>query len=206
MARGNVTLASRAFATRIILDGRRAVGVEYVAARRNLSRAARARSDPVGRRLQHAAASDAVGHRPGRSSARDGDSTRRRSAGRGRKSAGSSGGDGAVFPQRAGAVPGADAGRPRGNRGGARISLRHRPGGDLAGRRHRLFTHARRPRRARHPVLLARHGGRGGFVVPLLARALRRRVQHDARAAPSRGARAALSALDRPARESADRP
>jgi 4-pyridoxate dehydrogenase len=31
IARGNVTLASRAFATRIILDGKRAVGIEYIA-------------------------------------------------------------------------------------------------------------------------------------------------------------------------------
>ena len=56
----------RAHATRILFEGPRAVGIEYVQGRADARGARRWRGDPRRRRLQLAAASAAVGHRPGR--------------------------------------------------------------------------------------------------------------------------------------------
>ena len=58
---------SNAHTTRVTLDGTRATGVEYVQGGSTLRAERDARSDPCGRHLQHAAASDAVRHRARRS-------------------------------------------------------------------------------------------------------------------------------------------
>ena len=79
LARGNVTLLTRAQATRILFEGRRAVGIEYVQDGTEARGAHRGRNHSVGRRLQFAAAPDAVGHRPGRRVARQGHRAARRS-------------------------------------------------------------------------------------------------------------------------------
>ena len=85
LARPNLTLVPGALVTRVLFEGDRAVGrrgacVDGVAA----GAARRARGGAVRRRLQHAAAADAVGHRPGRAPARarrsTSGSTSRRSA------------------------------------------------------------------------------------------------------------------------------
>ena len=62
----------RACHARASCEGTRATGVEYVTGGAIASARRRARGDRVGRRVQFAAAPDAVGHRPGRASARDG--------------------------------------------------------------------------------------------------------------------------------------
>ena len=79
-----LTVELDALATRVLFDGDRAVGVEYLKGR-HLYRALRdacadagerrrvtraARGDPRRRRLQHAAAADALRHRPARASSR----------------------------------------------------------------------------------------------------------------------------------------
>ena len=79
----------RAHATRMLMQGTRATGVEYLQQRQSQARAGGARGDRRERHLQHAAASDALGHRPGRASARARHQAGRRSAG-GQESAGSS--------------------------------------------------------------------------------------------------------------------
>ena len=63
--RKNLSVATDAHTTRVLLDGTRAKGVEYVQGRLDLARQCSARSHPRGRRLQHAASSHAVRHRAG---------------------------------------------------------------------------------------------------------------------------------------------
>ena len=67
----NLTVEIDALATRVVLEGKRAVGVEYLSERRTRHVARRARGAACRRRDQLAAAADAVGHRrSGRSCAR----------------------------------------------------------------------------------------------------------------------------------------
>ena len=81
-ARRNLTVAVDAHATRVLLQRHARDRHRICATRQRRARRGRARSDPLPRRLQHAAAADAVRHRPGRSPARDGHRAGRRSAGR----------------------------------------------------------------------------------------------------------------------------
>ena len=58
--RANLRVVSGALATRVLFEGRRAVGVEYRAGRRDAHGARRRRGDPRGRRLQLAATAAAL--------------------------------------------------------------------------------------------------------------------------------------------------
>ena len=66
MERPNLTVMPYMHVNRVLFEGTRAVGVEAVAARRGAGAARRARGDPLRRRLQLAAAADALRGRPGR--------------------------------------------------------------------------------------------------------------------------------------------
>ena len=70
MARPNLRVVTHALASRILFEGRRAVGVAYRRGRHRASRDGAARGDPVGRPDQLAAAAQAVRHRPGGGTAR----------------------------------------------------------------------------------------------------------------------------------------
>ncbi len=69
MSRPNLTVITKALASRILVEGGRAVGVEYIKGGQVHDAAGRARGDPGRRRDQLAAAAAAVGHRRRRSSA-----------------------------------------------------------------------------------------------------------------------------------------
>ena len=92
--RANLKVVSNALATRVLFEGRRATGVEYLQGGATHTAHA-ARGDPRGRRVQFAAADAALRARPGRAAARARHRGRRRHAGRRRRPAGS-------FPRAAG--------------------------------------------------------------------------------------------------------
>ena len=66
MERPNLTVMPYMHVNRVLFEGTRAVGVEASAARPGAGAARRARGDPLRRRLQLAAAADALRRRPGR--------------------------------------------------------------------------------------------------------------------------------------------
>ena len=66
MKRTNVRVETNALATKILFEGKRAVGVEYLQNGADEDRARRPRGDPVRRFDQHAATAAAVRRRPGR--------------------------------------------------------------------------------------------------------------------------------------------
>ena len=99
--RPNLAVVTNALATRVLFDGRRAVGVEYRARRRDARRACRRRGDPRGRRVQLAAAAAALRARPGRAAAAARHRGDRRHAGRRRRPAGPPAGAHAVPLHRA---------------------------------------------------------------------------------------------------------
>ena len=69
LARKNLTIATQALVTRLAFNGTRAAGVEYFRHGRTCDRAGRARSDPLRRRHQLAAAAHAFRHRRARRTA-----------------------------------------------------------------------------------------------------------------------------------------
>ena len=108
MGRRNLTVRTLAHATRIVFEGKRATGVEYVHAGRGARIRACRRSNPVRRRDQHSPGPAAVGHRQCRTVAAARDRSGRRPARRRGEPAGSPRGLRAVLEQGAG-----DLGRPR---------------------------------------------------------------------------------------------
>ncbi len=87
------------WSTRIVLEGNRAVAVEYVQRGQSHHRAGRRRDRAFGRCLWLAANADAVGHRPARRSARGGRHPAARSARRGRGPRRSPGGHQRMGPE-----------------------------------------------------------------------------------------------------------
>ena len=88
LARPNLNVEIDALATRLVFDGSRAAGVEYMKERRAPHGACRARGHLVRRRHQLAATPDAVGHRRSRRIARPRHRGQGRAAGRRQESAG----------------------------------------------------------------------------------------------------------------------
>ena len=82
LKRKNLTVKTRVLTTKVMLEGTRATGVEYVERGKSGAGARRPRSDSLRRRVQLAATSDAVRHRPGAASARDWHHAGGRSSGR----------------------------------------------------------------------------------------------------------------------------
>ena len=154
------TVETGAHATRVLMQGTRATGVEYVKAAATCVRAdAEPRGDPRRRRVQHAAAPDAVGHRPGRRICARSASSRSsicRSARTCRIISAVHDHVRAAERQR---VPPRDAVRPHGGQHDPRLFLRHRPGDRGAGRAARLHQDAARARGARHRVHVPRRAG-----------------------------------------------
>ncbi len=109
LERPNLTVETGALATKIIFDGRRAVGVEYVQRGKSDHGARRPRSDLVRRRHQFAAASDAVGHRRSERTCRPRHRRQSGAAGRRQEFAGSYFGGDRLCAQGAGTVPSHDA-------------------------------------------------------------------------------------------------
>ena len=63
LERPNLTIESHALVSRVLFEGKRAVGVEFVQKKQTAAGARHARSDPVGRRGEHAANPAAFRHR-----------------------------------------------------------------------------------------------------------------------------------------------
>ena len=123
------------------------------------ARRRRARSHPRGRRLQHAAASDAVGHRPGGASAQFGiDVAADLPVGKNLQD--HLGAYMTYTRPQPGHVPPRDALRPHGREHGARLFVRHRARHRGAGRTACLHQDAARTRGARHRVHVPRHVAR----------------------------------------------
>ena len=85
MERPNLTVMPYMHVNRVLFEGTRAVGVEATPARPGPGAARRARGDPLRRRLQLAAAADALRRRPGRAPGDARDRGAARPAGGGRE-------------------------------------------------------------------------------------------------------------------------
>ena len=112
MARRNLTVTVGALATRIVMEGTRAVGIEYVEGGQSQGGARRSRGDSRRRLDQFAAIADAVGHRRSRGA---GGARHRRAhpaQGRGQEPAGSHLGRRHLSPQATGPVSAQHAARP----------------------------------------------------------------------------------------------
>ena len=110
LARNNLTVETGALVTKIVFDGKRAAGVEYVQNGQTIAAHAEKRSHPVRRRHQLAAAFDAVGHRRSGRIARPWHRRESRAARRRQELAGSHFRGDRLPAQRAGPVPPARCG------------------------------------------------------------------------------------------------
>ena len=99
MKRKNLSVEVRALVSRIILQGKRATGVEYEKGGQVLRALRHPRGDPERRRVQFAAGADALRHRPGRSSSFGRHRAHGRSAGRKKPPGPSRGADDVFAPE-----------------------------------------------------------------------------------------------------------
>ena len=102
-----------------------------------------------------------------------------------------------------GRVPRQHAVRPHGDEHDPRLSLRHRSGDRRAGRHARLHQDAAGARRARHRVHVPRRAARGASLVSRREGGLSRRLRHPAVPAASGQPRRGAAALGRSARPGA---
>ena len=116
MKRGRVDVAVNALVTRVLIEGSRAVGIEYLKGGERDRRARRARGDSDGGRDQFAAGADAVGHRRSRHASRARHRGERSAARRRTQSAGSPLGGGRLSAQGTRPLARKDAARPDGAR------------------------------------------------------------------------------------------
>ena len=202
MKRGNLTVKVRAHASRVVLVGHRATGVEYIqGGRSTVAHATRevilrggAFNSPQFLMLSGIGPADHL--RSARHRAHG------RSAGR-QESAGPSGGADHVRPRRRQRVPRQHAARPHGDQHAARLPVRHRSGHRRSGRPARLHQDPPRACGARHRVHVPRRAAGGRALVPGLEAALRGRLRHPAVPAASGQPRRGAAALVRPARSGA---
>ena len=185
------------------MRGTRATGVEFVKHGQRRPGHGRARGDPRGRRLQHAATADAVGHRPGRASARDSASRSLADLPVGKNLQDHLASQ--FYFTRPDPGPFRDEMRfdRMAREHDPRLSVRHRSRHRGAGRAARLHQDAARARGAGHRVHVPRSAGRRASVVPGHPARLSGRLRHPADAAASRQPRRDPVALDRPARADA---
>ena len=206
LSRPNLTVEIKALVTRLLFDGARVVGVEYirhgektvVRAEREVILSGGSINSPQLLMLSGIGDPDELGaqRNPGASSP---ERRRQESAGSRRRAR-------HLRPPRRRPVPAEHAARPPGPEHRAGLRLRHRLRDQPAGRAHRIPQERFEPADSRHPASLHRRAAvRGAPLSAAVLAAFFRRLRVPAGRAPPGIARADPAGIDRPARGAAHR-
>ncbi len=206
MHRPNLHVETGALTSRVLIEGGRAVGVEYSKDGQIPPRPRRPRGDPLGRDLQLAAASDAVGDRAGRRAGPARHHPDRGPARRRQEPVRAPGVHDGLQGQAAGHLPEGAALRPRGPVGGAVGPVRQRPVRDPDQQLQRGAAHRPGAGAAGHPADVQPGADGRPAVVPGPDQAARARVPGRGGGAASAQPRPGDPALGQPAGPAQGRP